>query len=131
MKVGAILEYAYLWRRQADAGEESGRKDRPVCLALTLGTAPDRMQLFLFPITSQEPHHDRAALAISQIECRRGGLTFPAWLILDEFNRCMADAAYDLASATPRGTFSVSFMRSVIEKISALRRQGSVRGVTR
>ena len=131
MKVGSVLDYAYLWRRQADTGEESGRKERPVCLALTLGTDPDNQELFLFPITSQAPTPGRAAIAITQIECRRGGLYHPAWLILDEFNRCVAHAAYDLANTTPRGSFSVSFMRTVVERIAQLRRQGEVRGVSR
>jgi hypothetical protein len=58
-------------------------------------------------------------------------LYHPAWLILDEFNRCVADEAYDLTSTAPRGAFSVSFMRLVVERITELRQQGAVRGVKR
>lgn len=131
MKVGSVLDYAYLWHREAAAGEDAGRKERPVCLALKLGRDPHHAQLFLFPITSQPPTPGRPAIAISQIECRRGGIYHPSWLIVDEFNHCPADEAYDFASTTPRGTFSVSFMRVVVDQIAELRRQRSVRGVKR
>lgn len=131
MKIGTVLEYAYLWKRQADAGEISGRKDRPVCLALRLGTDPDRMAFFLFPITSQPPAADRPAIAIPQIECRRGGLSHPAWLIVDEFNHTKADAAYDVADATPRGMFSAAFMKAVVRQIAEARQKGRLQGVKR
>jgi hypothetical protein len=31
---GQIVRFFYLWKRQADAGEESGRKARPVCIVV-------------------------------------------------------------------------------------------------
>lgn len=52
-KPGDLLRYYYLWARQADAGEESGRKARPVCIVVRIPTTP--AALFLFPLTSQQP----------------------------------------------------------------------------
>lgn len=131
MNVGAVLEFSYLWKREAAAGETSCRKDRPVCLALKLGRDPGAMAYFLFPITSQPPAAGWSAFAIPQIECRRGGLYHPAWLIIDGFNQTKADAACDLASAQPRGAFSIAFMKAVVARIAEAHRDGRLQGVKR
>ncbi|RZS83372.1 hypothetical protein EV217_2114 [Phyllobacterium myrsinacearum] len=127
LQPGDVLEYHYLWARQADAGEESGRKARPVCLVVRTATNP--ANLFLFPLTSQKPLRSRASTAISEIECRRAGLDFPSWLILDEYNYVDADKAYDFVSTTPLGAFSEAFLRKIavlIKQASAERRARAV-----
>jgi hypothetical protein len=101
LKAGDLLRYYYLWAREADAGEESGCKARPVCILVRTPRNP--AALFLFPLTSQNPDRSRPHLAISEIECRRGGLDHPSWLILDEYNRVQVDEAYDLVTTTPIG----------------------------
>lgn len=87
--------------------------------------------LFLFPLTSQKPDHSRAHIAISEIECRRGGLEFPSWLILDEYNRVQVDEAYDLVTTTPIGTFSPAFVRKIAALIKDVAAQRRLRGVSR
>ncbi|UCI25162.1 MULTISPECIES: hypothetical protein [unclassified Mesorhizobium] len=128
-KPGDLLRYYYLWARQADAGEESGRKARPVCIVVRTPTTP--AALFLFPLTSQQPHATRTYIAISEIECRRGGLDFPSWLILDEYNRARVDEAYDLVTTKPIGSFSPAFVRKIAGLIKEAAEERRLRGVVR
>lgn len=126
---GDIVRFGYLSVREADAGEESGRKARPVCVVVRTPNAP--AALFLFPITSQEPAASRAHIAISEIECKRGGLGFPSYLVLDEYNRVMADEAYDFESSQRTGAFSNAFLRRIAESIKEISERKRLRGVVR
>jgi hypothetical protein len=128
-KPGNLLRYYYLWARQAEAGEESGRKARPVCVVVRTPTTP--AALFLFPLTSQQPDPTRTYIAISEIECRRGGLDFPSWLILDEYNRARTDEVYDLATTKPIGSFSPAFIRKIAGLIKEAANQRRLRGIVR
>lgn len=122
---GDVLDFHYLWHREAGGGEEAGRKARPTCLLITVGANPAR--LYLYPITSQQPPIDRAALAIPEIERRRGGLSGPCWIVVDEFNLTTSDALYDFESLEPRGSFSSAFVRTVAEHALARIEKGSPR----
>jgi hypothetical protein len=129
LKPGDLLRYYYLWARQADIGEESGRKARPVCIVVRTPVEP--AALFLFPLTTQMPDRSRPHIAVSEIECRRGGLDFPSWLILDEYNRVQVDEAYDLVTTTPIGAFSPAFVRKIAALIKEAAAQRRLRGVVR
>ncbi|MER8390316.1 hypothetical protein NKH10_00090 [Mesorhizobium sp. M1340] len=85
---------------------------------------------FSFPLTSQKPR-SRPHLAISEIECRRGGLDYPSWLILDEDNRVQVDEAYDLVATTPIGAFSPAFLRKIAGAIKETAAQRRLRGIVR
>jgi hypothetical protein len=50
---GDVAEFYYLWHREEIAGEESGRKPRPVCIVIKTPGNPD--VVFLFPFTSKPP----------------------------------------------------------------------------
>lgn len=125
-ELGDIVRYFYLWARQADAGEESGRKARPACVVVKTPTA-----LFLIPITSQSPEPARASLTIPEIECRRGGLAFPSWVILDEYNRVELGQGVDFESLAPMGRFGSAFLRRVADQIKATAAERRLRGVMR
>jgi hypothetical protein len=115
--------------READAGEESGRKARRVCIVVRTPATP--AALFLFPPTSQRPDRSRPHLTISEIECRRGGLNYPSWLILDEYNRVQVDEAYDPVTTTPIGAFSPAFVRKFAGVIKETVAQRRLRGIVR
>lgn len=117
LKVGDILRFNYLWAREAVAGEETGRKPRPVCLIVK--TAADPANLFLLPLTSKQPTHERAALLVPEMECRRAGLQAPCWIILDEYNYVSMDVAYDFESLQPIGSFSPAFLKQVANRMKA------------
>ena len=123
---GEIFEFSYLWHREKMKNEESGRKDRPVCLAITTDKS-----LFLFPITHQPPLAGQKAIEISEIELRRGGLTLPSWLVIDELNYTTRDNLVDFKSIAPQGAFSEKFVRHIGERIKALREAGRLKAVKR
>jgi len=129
MRAGELYDYFYLWHRQAEAGEESGRKARPVCLALV--SARDPQRLFLFPITTQPPSADRAAFALHEIDCRRGQLRYPSWLILDEYNVTVAEQLTDFGAVEPRGELSPATLQTVLQQIRRLQAAARLRGVNR
>lgn len=128
-EAGEVYEFSYLWKRQAEQGEESGRKDRPVCLAVTSGQDPTA--LFLFPITSQKPLSDREAIASSETECRRANLEPPSWLVIDELNYTTTDNLVDFVGLSPLGAFSTAFLATIAQRIKALRARGRVAIVNR
>ena len=50
---GAVFEYPYRWAREASEGASpDGRKDRTVCLVLTVAVSVDRHILYLLAISS-------------------------------------------------------------------------------
>lgn len=126
---GQVVRFHYVWKRQADAGEESGRKARPVCITVRSEGNPGR--LFLFPITSQPPAAGKLALAFNQMECRRAGLTFPCWIILDEYNLVDLDKAYDFEGTKPIGIVSPAFLTEIARIIKQAAITGRLSGVKR
>lgn len=122
-EIGAVYNYAYLWARQRDAGEISGRKNRPAALLLRNSRLPDL--LFMFAISSSPPDSGRLALRLSPSECDRAGLRSPAWIYLDEFNVSSAADPVDFAGVAPLGNLSRSFVdrvrRAALENIRARR----------
>jgi hypothetical protein len=111
---GDLVHYYYLWARESEAGEETGRKSRPTCIAF-IDNKQSRM--LLFPVTTQLPGAARETLAIHEMECRRAGLTFPSWIVCDECNAVDLSQLYDFESLTPIGQFSAGFLNIVVEKI--------------
>jgi hypothetical protein len=129
LEPGQIVRFFYLWSHQAAAGEESGRKARPDCFVVRTAAVPGAV--FLFPITSQYPSADRLSLAISQMECRRAGLDFPCWIILDEYNRVDLDKAFDFESTAPLGSFSPAFLKSIASTVKHAAAARTLTGVAR
>ncbi|MFD1792198.1 hypothetical protein ACFSE0_11175 [Ochrobactrum teleogrylli] len=113
--VGDIIEYSYLWAREAAKGEESGRKYRPTCMVMK--TKEDPAKLFLFPITSQEPKDGRPYKLIPELECKRANLKYPSYFILDEFNEDRSDMMFDVGNTKPRGSISASYLAEVSQSI--------------
>lgn len=105
---GDVLRYAYLWRREHEKGEDAGRKLRPACVTLLLSDSGNT-RLLLFPMTSQPPGSDRAALEIPQAELTRIRLKGPCWLILDECNLNIWESSFYLADRRTLGRFSYPF----------------------
>lgn len=113
-KVGDIINYEYLWAHQAARGEESGRKVRPTCLVVKRGDAPEKY--FLFPITSKKPQGGTFK-EIPQLECKRAGINYPSYIVLDQYNEDQSDLMFALASTTPRGSISSSYLLEVAQGI--------------
>jgi hypothetical protein len=109
---GLVIRYNYLWAREFERGEESGRKARPVCVQIVL--EGDRSTLVaLFPISTQSPHASRTALEIPEMEARRVGLTIPTWVVVDEWNLDDLAISPHVADIRPLGSFSVAFVKRI------------------
>jgi hypothetical protein len=129
LEEGAVNTYSFLWAREAEAGEESGRKNRPSCLLIR--PSSNRDILYMFAITSRPPEDGRIAEMLPALECRRCNLHDPAWIILDEYNISFATELHDFASLEPIGRFSDGFVKSVAEKAISVAKSGRARGVLR
>jgi hypothetical protein len=108
-KNGHVIHYDYLWRREFERGEESGRKTRPVCVTVVLPGRLDVTRILVFPITSQPPGPHRIAMAVPDTELRRVGLRGPAWVVLDESNTDLWEGSFHVVNRTPMGRFSYVF----------------------
>ena len=112
---GEVYSYSYLWAREAAAGEESGRKNRPACLLIRPSRQPDL--LFMFAITSREPRVGRIFEKVPTGECARCGLEEPAWIMLDEYNVAIETERHDFESLEPTGKFSSAFLGRIVRKV--------------
>jgi hypothetical protein len=77
------------------------------------------------------PGTERVFLAISQMECRRAGLDFPSWIILDEYNRVELDKAFDFETTTPIGSFSLAFLKTIASTVRHAAAARKLAGVAR
>lgn len=136
-ETGLVIRYHYLWQRQALAGEETGRKVRPVCVVIPVGaTGTD---VVLFPLTTQPPGSDRLAVQVPETERRRLRLKGdgPAWIILDEGNRDELPGSYHLEPVALNpvrfhyGVFSPAFMRVVLTTLAQAIRAQRLKVVSR
>ena len=112
---GTVIRYPYLWKSQSGRGEESGRKDRPVCLAIAVPN-DGLTYLYLLAISSQPPANDQTALEIPERELRRVGLmTYTrGWITVSEHNRDIAELSYYFEPAIqPLGRFSDPFLLEI------------------
>jgi len=114
-KNGLVIRYHYLWAREHERGEDSGRKDRPVCVQIVLKASGGATLAALFPITSQKPQAERSGLEIPEIEARRVGLRRPCWVMIDEFDTDDLATSAHVAETQPLGALSASFMRQLRE----------------
>jgi hypothetical protein len=134
---GLVISYNYLWKREHQRGEDSGRKARPACVAVPVGATAG--QVILFPITTQTPGTGRLAVEIPEIERRRLTLYGPhrCWVILDEANSDVMPGSYHLhpISLNPAiyvyGEFSAAFMRVMMRVLADALRTKQMRIVPR
>jgi len=89
-KVGLVIRYAYLWREEALAGQDEGRKDRP-CVILLVGPAREGGTLLtVAPITHTPPDPERRADAIelpAPTQLRLGLDGERSWVLASDLNQ--------------------------------------------
>lgn len=128
---GQVILYSYLWAREHDRGEESGRKARPTCVLLIMAGKDGRPRPLLFPITSRPPGPSTRFVEIPETEARRAKLYTPAWVIVDEFNTDDLATSWAIEDAEPLGQFSRRFMSRIAAEVAAAIRASGVRSVPR
>ena len=87
---GLVVRYAYLWRREQEAGREEGTKDRPcaVLLALAGGEGDGQPRVVVLPITHSPPQPPAEGIELPAATKRRLGLDGErSWVIVSEANR--------------------------------------------
>lgn len=87
-ETGLVIHYAYLWRSEADRGEEEGRKDRPCAVVVARRVwSGGAIGVMIAPITHSEPAGNATALEIPPDVKRRLGLDDArSWIITHELN---------------------------------------------
>ena len=112
---GSVLTYPYLWHWQATGGETEGRKERPVCLLLSIA-GEDATHLVLLAISGTPPRADQTSLPIPPLERRRAGLKDwkEAWITVSEYNYDIAERSYYLdPNGEVMGRFGPAFLGQV------------------
>lgn len=132
---GTVLRYRYLWRREAEAGDRQGHKDRPAAIILSRTAGGETI---VVPITHTEPLDPATALEVPEDERRRIGLDEErSWVMLTEFNAFVWPGA-DLSPVPGRepesfiyGRLSKTFFGRVLFQVQTLIRAGLVERVGR
>jgi mRNA-degrading endonuclease toxin of MazEF toxin-antitoxin module len=85
---GLVISYAYLWRREFEAGQEEGRKNRPCVIVLSVEKHDSGTQVTVAPITHSPPSSGMPCLEIpSRVKQHLGLDDDRSWVILDEVNQ--------------------------------------------
>lgn len=85
---GLVIRYAYLWKREAEAGREGGVKDRPCAVLLATTDSDGDTMVLVLPITHSMPVDLDLAVEIPLGTKRRLGLDDArSCIILSEANR--------------------------------------------
>ena len=86
-KPASVLSYSYLWAREAERGEEDGRKYRPVVVVIERRVAGDRSEL-LVPVTTQPPERAEDGFEIpARVKAHLGLDAERCWIMATELNR--------------------------------------------
>ena len=91
-----MVSYAYVWRREYEAGQEEGRKNRPCVIVLSVEKRNSGTRVTVAPITHTPPQAGTPCLEIPlRVKQHLGLDDARSWVILDEVNEFMWPG-YDL-----------------------------------
>jgi hypothetical protein len=136
---GLVLRYSYVWRREADKGEEAGRKQRPCAIILSVQRQDGETIVYVAPVTHSPPQADWAGIQLPAAVKRRLGLDdAPSWVVTTEFNAFRwpgADLAVVTSDVEQREYFYGALPEAITTRLLELFRQntrlGRVRAVKR
>lgn len=107
---GLVINYAYLWRREHEAGAVEGRKSRPCVIVLRVETSFDGSFVTVIPITHAPPRDVQTAIEVPAAVGRHLGWDDrPSWIMVDEANRFLWPG-YDLVRREPSNTVEFNFL---------------------
>lgn len=133
---GLVIPYVYLWRRQHEAGEESGRKARPaVVVVVILSEGSGKTRVAIAPVTTQEPGPTRTAVEIpGRVLAHLGLPASRSWVICDEYNAFEWPGADLAKTASGQGHFGFlpdQLIERIRREMSAARDRGALKRVPR
>jgi hypothetical protein len=108
---GLVINYAYLWHYEYEAGQEEGRKDRPSVIVLcTEQPESGTTVVTVLPITHVEPKNKGEGIEIPPAVKRHLGLDDEAsWVMVSEGNEFVWPG-YDLRKRRKGGGYSYGFL---------------------
>ncbi|NOX74109.1 MAG: hypothetical protein GXP03_11005 [Alphaproteobacteria bacterium] len=114
-KAGDVWDYPYLWARQARAGEESGRKNRPCAVSICIQRKDGNTGIVFLAITSQLPNNTTVAIEVPETERKRANLSKEKrlWVVVDEHNQDIFEKSYYLEPQSQIGSFSSRFKNEI------------------
>jgi hypothetical protein len=84
---GLVIRYAYLWKREFDAGREDGTKDRSCAIVMTVVDEDGDKAVLVLPVTHSPPDDPADAIEIPTATKRRLGLDGErSWIMITEAN---------------------------------------------
>lgn len=126
---GLVINYGYVWRREAERGQEEGRKYRPSAIIL----ASKDGRVLVVPITHSPPKPGSTAIELpKQIKDMLGLDDARSWVITNEVN-FFTWPGYDLApinQTQPKrvsyGQLPPGFTRLLTERVRAHAKSGQL-----
>lgn len=84
---GLVNRYAYLWKREAEAGQIEGQKHRPCAIVVAVTREEGELVVTVAPLTRRRPKDLSQAVALTSATRRRLGLgNQPNWIMATEVN---------------------------------------------
>ena len=134
---GLVISYAHLWRDEALAGREEGRKDRPCVIILSVENRDGQIVVTVAPITHSPPTRLESCVEIPVATKARLGLDAArSWIVAADLNRFVWPGV-DLRpirrgeTEYAYGPFPAALYREVRDKVLALARAGRAAITTR
>jgi hypothetical protein len=98
-EAGMVINYSYLWAREARAGQEEGAKNRPCAIILATEEGDRGTRVQILPVTHSPPSSDVFAVEIPAAVKRHLKLDDErSWILVDEYNQFLWPG-YDLQPA--------------------------------
>ena len=84
---GLVIRYAYLWKREFDAGRDEGNKDRHCAMVMIVAKEDGDQEVLVLPVTHSAPDHPADAIEIPEATKARLGLDGErSWITITEAN---------------------------------------------
>ena len=127
---GLVIGYAYLWRDEALAGREEGRKDRPCVIILSVENKDGQVVVTVAPITHSQPTTPENVVEMPAATKSRLGLDAArSWIVASDLNRFVwpgVDLRPTRRGATEYayGLLPAALYREVRDKVLSLAKAG-------
>jgi hypothetical protein len=124
---GLVVRYAFLWAREAKAGAQEARKERPAAIVLVSRKVAGRpARVVVVPVTRTPPGDPSATVELPDAVARSLGLDGGRhWIVCDEVNR-FAWPGFDLRPIPGRsgsweyGMLPAALYDEVLRRVIAL-----------
>jgi len=108
-RLGLVIRYSYLWRREHEAGQEEGVKDRPCAVVLAIEAEDGEKTVYVLPVTHAAPAEPQDAVELARTTKARLGLDSErSWIMVSEGNSFVWPGP-DLRFQPDRGPESVAY----------------------